>query len=107
VKAPVLPLLAGMAQTESKQVNMVQKWAEAARASASAEQKQLANKFVTLVQQEPGLALAIKETVTSNDKNRFTSLLAGSDGSGAVRSDFSLLSAAELNGLFALLKGGK
>ena len=107
VKAPVLPLMAGIAKKEQQQINIVQVWAEAASAAAPAERKQVAYRFADLAKSEPGLALAIKQTVMANDQPRFTALLAGSDGSGAVRSYFSLLSADELIGLYSLLKGGQ
>jgi hypothetical protein len=106
VKAPVRPLMAGIAKEQQHQVQMIQVWAEAASVSAPAEQKLIAYRFVDLAKNEPGLALALKKTVMDNDRNRFSTLLSGSDGSGAVRSYFSLLSHDDVNGLFALLKGG-
>jgi cytochrome c5 len=107
VKVPVRSLLAGMVKAEEPAVNMVQVWAEAARASAPAESQRTANHFVDLVKQEPGLAIALKETVAANQPQQFATLLAGSDGTGNVRAYFNLLSTDELHGLFALLKGGK
>ncbi len=107
VKAPVQPLLAGIAKADEKNVSLVKVWAEAAHAAAPEQHKQTATHFVKLVQAEPGLAIALKQAVQDNNAQQFTHLLAGSDGTGAVRSYFNLCSSDELNGLFALLKGGK
>lgn len=106
-KAPVRPLLAGMAQRETAQVNSVRAWAALARNGAKPETAHVAQRFVALVDAEPALGRMLQAAVKSGDRTRFDTLLAGSDGSGAVRADFSLASADQLGGLFELLKGVK
>jgi mono/diheme cytochrome c family protein len=106
-KAPVLPLLAGLAKHGDEEVHALRAWAALARRGAKPETAALANDFVALVEVEPSLAGRVQEAVRSNDRTRFDALLAGSDGSGAVRADFSLASADQLGGLFELLKGVK
>jgi cytochrome c553 len=106
-KAPVRPLLAGMAHHEGVAVNNVRAWATIARSSAKPESAFMAERFVALVTAEPALGHLIQATVKTGDRARFDALLAGSDGSGAVRPDFSLASADQLGGLFELLKGVK
>ena len=110
-KAPVRPLLAGMAQSEIAQVNDVHAWAALARTTArnggKPELVHLADRFVALVDAQPALGGLLQSAVKAGDRARFTTLLAGSDGSGAVRADFSLASADQVGGLFELLKGVK
>ncbi len=106
-KAPVRPLLAGLAQNENIAVNSLRTWATIARSSAKPDSAFMAERFVALVTAEPALGQLIHATVKAGDRDRFAALLAGSDGSGAVRPDFSLASADQLGGLFELLKGVK
>jgi hypothetical protein len=106
-KAPVRSLLAGMAQGEGAQVKNVRAWAALARNGAKADTAYIADRFVALVDAEPALGQQLQATVKAGDRTRFDALLAGSDGSGAVRADFSLASADQLGGLFELLKGVK
>lgn len=106
-KAPVRSLLAGMAQGQISQVKNVRAWAALARNGAKAETAYLADRFVALVDAEPALGQQLQATVKSGDRTRFDTLLAGSDGSGAVRADFNLASGDQLAGLFELLKGVK
>jgi mono/diheme cytochrome c family protein len=106
-KAPVRPLLAGLAKHGDEQVLALRGWAALARRGAKPEAVAVADRFVALVDAAPALALRVNEAVRANDRTRFDALLAGSDGSGAVRADFSLASADQLGGLFELLKGVK
>lgn len=106
-KAPVRPLLAGMAKVGDEQTRALRGWAALARRGAKPESVAIAGSFAELVDTEPALALRVHEAVRANDRTRFDMLLAGSDGSGAVRADFSLASADQLGGLFELLKGVK
>lgn len=106
-KAPVRPLLAALAQSEQAQVKNLQAWAALARGGAKPETTSIAERFVVLVEAEPALARQLHVAVKAGDRTRFETLLAGSDGSGAVRPDFSLASADQLGGLFELLKGVK
>ncbi len=104
-KAPVLPLLAGMAMVEQPQIAAVRVWAAQARKAAGEDRAEVAQRFLRLVEAEPGLGVLVRAAVRDGDRQRFDALLAGSDGSGAVHPDFSLASADQLGGLFALLKG--
>jgi hypothetical protein len=106
-KVPVRPLLAGMARVGDEQVRALRGWAALARRGAKPETRAAAESFAVLVEDAPALALRVHEAVRANDRTRFDALLAGSDGSGAVRADFSLASADQLGGLFELLKGVK
>lgn len=106
-KAPVRPLLSGMAKNGAAEVTAVQSWAVLARQSAKPDSAYLAGRFVALVEAQPALGQQVHAAVRADDRSRFNALLAGSDGSGAVRPDFSLASADQLGGLFELLKGVK
>jgi mono/diheme cytochrome c family protein len=106
-KAPVLPLLAGLAKNGDQEAQALRAWATLARRGAKPETAVAAERFVALVETEPALGKRALEAVRANDRTRFETLLAGSDGSGAVRADFSLASADQLGGLFELLKGVK
>jgi mono/diheme cytochrome c family protein len=106
-KAPVRPLLAGIAATQSQRVQEVRAWVEAAQRAAPPASAPLVARFAALAEERPGLAVAVRSAVGAGDRKAFATLLAGSDGSGAVRPDFSLASADELGALFELLKGGK
>ena len=106
-KAPVLPLLAGIAKTEDVLVVGVRAWAELARLSARSDSLKLVESLVTLVHAEPGLGQQVQAAVKANDRARFSTLLTSSDGSGAVHADFNLASADHIGGLFEFLKGVK
>ncbi len=107
LKGPVRSLLAGIAHDESVQVKSVRAWAALARNGAKPETAFLADRFVALVDAQPALGQHLHVAVKAGDRKRFDTLLAGSDGSGAVRADFSLASADQVGGLFELLKGVK
>ncbi len=106
-KAPLRPLLAGLAHAEDAQAKSLRAWAALARNAAKPDTAIVAERFVALVDAEPALAQKVQAAVKQEDRTRFDALLAGSDGSGAVRPDFSLASADQLGGLFELLKGVK
>jgi mono/diheme cytochrome c family protein len=106
-KAPVRPLLASLAQHGDAQAKQVRTWAALARSGAKPETVHAAERFVALVDAQPALGQLLHSAVKAGDRTRFEMLLAGSDGSGAVRPDFSLASADQLGGLFELLKGVK
>lgn len=106
-KGSVRSLLAGIAHGESAQVKSIRTWAALARSAAKPETAFIADRFVALVDAEPALGQQVQATVKAGDRTKFDALLAGSDGSGAVRADFSLASADQLGGLFELLKGVK
>ena len=106
-KAPVLPLMAGLAKNEDVQVMGVRAWAELARLSAKSDNLMLVDSLVTLVNAEPGLGQMVQAAVKDNDRARFGVLLTSSDGSGAVHANFNLASADHIGGLFEFLKGVK
>jgi cytochrome c5 len=106
-KAPVRPLLAGLARNEEEDARSLRAWAGLARQAAKNDSAYVADRFVALVDAAPALGRRVQEAVRAGDRTRFDALLAGSDGSGAVRADFSLASADQLGGLFELLKGVK
>jgi mono/diheme cytochrome c family protein len=106
-KAPVLPLMAGIAKTEDVLVVGVRAWAELARLSVKSDNASLVESLVTLVNTEPGLGQMVQSAVKANDRARFSTLLTSSDGSGAVHADFNLASADQIGGLFEFLKGVK
>jgi cytochrome c5 len=111
IKAPILPLLAGISEEESSRATLISKWLEQARHAAGTREA-LANDvhhLITLAGERMGLAEQVQAAVAADNRARFITLLAGSDGSGAVRPYFSLLPEDQLAGLFQFLKtlGGK
>jgi cytochrome c5 len=84
-KAPVRPLLAGLAKNSAADVVALQQWAVLARQAAKPETVYLADSFIALVDSQPALGQQVHAAVRADDRTRFAVLLAGSDGSGAVR----------------------
>jgi cytochrome c5 len=107
ITVPLQPLLAGIAHDQEAAQRANAAWVQAALAGATAPRARSLASLAELAQQQPGLLAQVHQAVEAGDAKRFAALLAGSDGSGAVRAQFSLLSDAELADLFQALKGGK
>jgi cytochrome c5 len=113
IKAPVQPLLAAIADDQAQAWNQCAAWLYAAR-RAAAGKPELAAAVKQLIalfddQAEAGRVERVRQAVASGDRQAFTALLAGSDGSGEVRPYFSLLAEDQLAALFQFLtsQGGK
>jgi mono/diheme cytochrome c family protein len=111
IKAPILPLLSGISEEEAKRAAQISTWLEQARREAgSREALALAvQHLIALAHERMGLAEQLQAAVAADNRARFLTLLAGSDGSGALRPFFCLLPEDQLVGLFQFLKtlGGK
>jgi mono/diheme cytochrome c family protein len=111
IKAPILPLLAGISEEEAVRSSQTGKWLEQARHEAGTREAlgNAVQQLITLAHERMGLAEQLHAAVGADNRVRFTALLAGSDGSGAVHPFFSLLPEDQLVGLFQFLKtlGGK
>jgi len=111
IKAPILPLLAGISEEQAGRSTLTGKWLEQALREAGTREA-LANdlhQLIALAHERMGLAEQLQAAVGADNRARFIALLAGSDGSGALRPFFSLLPEDQLVGLFQFLKtlGGK
>ncbi len=111
IKAPLLPLLAAISEEEAARAARVTAWLEQARREAGARVG-LADDLQHLIgmaHERMGLVEQLQVTVAADSRARFLALLAGSDGSGALRPHFSLLPEDQLVALFQFLKtpGGK
>jgi mono/diheme cytochrome c family protein len=111
IKAPLLPLLAGISEEEAVRAAQTAKWLEQARAEAGTREALArgVQQLIGLAHERMGLSEQLQAAVAADNRARFIALLAGSDGSGALRPYFSLLPEDQLVGLFQFLKtlGGK
>jgi mono/diheme cytochrome c family protein len=111
IKAPLLPLLAGISDEEAQKAAFLSKWLEQARREAGDRPvvSTGVQQLIELSADHLGLIEVVHQSVVKDDKARFTALLAGSDGSGAVHPYFSLLGEDHLVALFQFLKnlGGR
>jgi cytochrome c5 len=111
IKAPILPLLAGISEEAAGRATQTGKWLEQARSEAGTRAALAAGvqHLIILAHERMGLAEQLQAAVGADNRARFITLLAGSDGSGSVRPFFSLLPEDQLVGLFQFLKtlGGK
>lgn len=107
IKAPVHALMAGIAQDQDVAVNELMAWIYAAGRSAPSTQVGAVQQLAALASIRPALVAQARAAVIGGDQPRFVTVLAGSDGSGALSPFFALLPENELAALFQLLKGGK
>jgi len=111
IKAPILPLLAGISEEAGQKVALTSGWLARARHDAG-DRPALATsvqQLIHLSDSRMGLVELLQAAVTKDDKSRFIALLVDTDGSGAVRPYFALLGEDQLAALFQFLKtlGGK
>lgn len=107
IKAPVHALMAGIAEDQTVAMNELMAWIYAAARTAPPAQAAAVRQFAALANARPVLVVQARAAVQAGDRQRFATVLAASDGSGAVNPFFSLLPEDDLAALFQLLKGGK
>ena len=104
ITAPVLPLMAGMAQQETADRAALSTWLIKASANATPGQQESINHLSALVESAPAVVAALRQSIRMNHRDRFTALLADCDGSGIVHPYFALLPANRLGELFDHLR---
>ncbi len=107
IKAPVHALMAGIAVDQELAVNELMAWIYAVRRTAPPAQIEAVQHLAALAEARPALIAQARAAVIGGDRLRFSTVLAASDGSGAVSPFFALLPEDDLAALFQLLKGGK
>lgn len=101
---PVQPLMAGTARDAGITITRLRDWLAEARRQAPPQLTDGVTRLSSLVDSAPGLVAALRGAVRDDQQEVFIRLLAGSDGSGALRPTFSLSTNERLSELFAHLR---
>lgn len=107
VKVPVRSLMAGIAADQAQADANSERLFLNAYQSAPVTQAEHYKQLDHIREQSPQLFASLLDAIRRADRDRFITLLAGSDGSGAVHPYFSLLREDQMTALFLSLKGGK